>query len=82
CLEALVSGQVRSVAELATVEGISDRYVSSLRRDKQGERRASIWMRNCRRMHTAGGRSPTDVANPANGAALEGARFWRSRPAG
>jgi len=22
-----------------------------LRRDKQGERRASIWMRNCRRMH-------------------------------
>src|SRR5438876_6902732 len=28
--EALVSGQVRSVAELATVEGISDRYVSSL----------------------------------------------------
>ena len=30
CFEALVSGQVRSVAELATVEGISDRYVSSL----------------------------------------------------
>jgi hypothetical protein len=30
CLEALVSGRVRSVAELATVEGISDRYVSSL----------------------------------------------------
>ena len=26
---------------------------------------------------TAGGRSPTDVANPANGAALEGAR-WRA----
>jgi transposase-like protein len=22
-----------------------------VRRDKQGERRASIWMRNCRRMH-------------------------------
>jgi len=30
CFEALVSGQVNSVAELATVEGISDRYVSSL----------------------------------------------------
>ena len=30
CFEALVSGQVSSVAELATVEGISDRYVSSL----------------------------------------------------
>src|SRR5207253_5997420 len=30
CFEALVSGQVRSVAELATIEGISDRYVSSL----------------------------------------------------
>src|SRR5438445_7106184 len=30
CFDALVSGQVRSVAELATVEGISDRYVSSL----------------------------------------------------
>src|SRR5229473_2643201 len=30
CFEALVLGQVRSVAELATVEGISDRYVSSL----------------------------------------------------
>src|SRR3979411_1735958 len=30
CFEALASGQVRSVAELATVEGISDRYVSSL----------------------------------------------------
>jgi hypothetical protein len=30
CFEALVSGQVHSVAELATVEGISDRYVSSL----------------------------------------------------
>src|SRR6266536_4530498 len=30
CFEALVSGQVRSVAELATVEGIIDRYVSSL----------------------------------------------------
>jgi hypothetical protein len=28
--EALVSGQVGSVAELATVEGIRDRYVSSL----------------------------------------------------
>jgi site-specific DNA recombinase len=32
CFEALVSGQVSSVAELATVEGISDRYVSSLLR--------------------------------------------------
>jgi site-specific DNA recombinase len=30
CFEALVSGQVRGVAELATIEGISDRYVSSL----------------------------------------------------
>jgi hypothetical protein len=30
CFAALVLGQVRSVAELATVEGISDRYVSSL----------------------------------------------------
>ena len=30
CFETLVSGRVRSVAELATVEGISDRYVSSL----------------------------------------------------
>jgi hypothetical protein len=30
CFEALVSGQVSSVAELATVEGVSDRYVSSL----------------------------------------------------
>jgi hypothetical protein len=30
CFEALVSGQVGSVAELATVEGVSDRYVSSL----------------------------------------------------
>jgi hypothetical protein len=30
CFDALVSGQVRSVAQLATVEGISDRYVSSL----------------------------------------------------
>ena len=30
CFEALVSGQVRSVADLATLEGISDRYVSSL----------------------------------------------------
>jgi len=30
CFEALVLGQVRTVAELATVEGISDRYVSSL----------------------------------------------------
>ena len=30
CFAALVSGQVRSVAELATIEGISDRYVSSL----------------------------------------------------
>ena len=30
CFEALVSGQVGSVAELATLEEISDRYVSSL----------------------------------------------------
>jgi hypothetical protein len=30
CFEALVSGQVCSVAELATIEGISDRYISSL----------------------------------------------------
>jgi site-specific DNA recombinase len=30
CFEALLSGQVRSVAELVTVEGISDRYISSL----------------------------------------------------
>ena len=30
CFEALVSGRVRSVAELATAEGISDRYVSAL----------------------------------------------------
>jgi site-specific DNA recombinase len=30
CFEALVSGQVGSVAELATLEGISDRYVSSV----------------------------------------------------
>jgi hypothetical protein len=30
CFNALVSGQVRSVAGLAIVEGISDRYVSSL----------------------------------------------------
>jgi site-specific DNA recombinase len=30
CFEALVSGQVNSVAELATMEGVSDRYVSSL----------------------------------------------------
>jgi site-specific DNA recombinase len=30
CFAALVSGQVSSVAELATVEGIRDRYVSSL----------------------------------------------------
>jgi site-specific DNA recombinase len=30
CFAALVSGQVSSVAELATVEGVSDRYVSSL----------------------------------------------------
>ena len=28
--EALTSGRVGSVAELATIEGISDRYVSSL----------------------------------------------------
>jgi hypothetical protein len=26
-------------------------WANRLRRDKQGERRASIWMRNCRRMH-------------------------------
>jgi hypothetical protein len=32
CFEALVSGQVCSVAELATIEGISDRYISSLGR--------------------------------------------------
>ena len=30
CFEALVSGRVRSVAELATEEGINDRYVSAL----------------------------------------------------
>ena len=30
CFEALVSGQVGSVAELATLEEISDRYVSSV----------------------------------------------------
>jgi hypothetical protein len=30
CFQALVSGQVCSVAELAAIEGISDRYVSSL----------------------------------------------------
>src|SRR5260221_8914237 len=30
CFQALVSGQARSVAELATVEGVSDRYLSSL----------------------------------------------------
>jgi hypothetical protein len=30
CFDALVSGQVKSVTELATLEGISDRYVSSL----------------------------------------------------
>ena len=30
CFEALVSGQVDSVAELATLEEISDRYVSSV----------------------------------------------------
>src|SRR6202030_4120453 len=30
CFEALVSGQVGSVAELATLEELSDRYVSSL----------------------------------------------------
>src|SRR5258707_14633425 len=28
CFQALVSGQARSVAELATVEGVSDRYLS------------------------------------------------------
>jgi site-specific DNA recombinase len=30
CFEALVSGQVSSLAELATIEGVSDRYVSRL----------------------------------------------------
>jgi len=30
CFQALVSGQARSVAELARVEGVSDRYLSSL----------------------------------------------------
>jgi hypothetical protein len=30
CFQALVSGQTRSVAELARVEGVSDRYLSSL----------------------------------------------------
>ena len=35
CFEALVSGQVRSVAELATVEGISDR-VSPTRPENTG----------------------------------------------
>src|SRR6202043_3292491 len=30
CFEALVSGQVGSVAELATLEELSDRYVSSV----------------------------------------------------
>jgi site-specific DNA recombinase len=30
CFDALVSGCVKSVAELATLEGVSDRYVSSL----------------------------------------------------
>jgi hypothetical protein len=33
CFEALVSGRVRSVAELATAEGISDRYEPALLRD-------------------------------------------------
>ena len=30
CFDALVTGQVGSVAELATIEGVSDRYVSSV----------------------------------------------------
>jgi site-specific DNA recombinase len=30
CFDALVAGRVGSVAELATIEGVSDRYVSSL----------------------------------------------------
>ena len=30
CFDALVTGRVGSVAELATIEGVSDRYVSSL----------------------------------------------------
>jgi hypothetical protein len=30
CFDALVSGQVQSVAELAALEGVSDRYISSL----------------------------------------------------
>src|SRR5262249_61084574 len=30
CFQALVSGQIRSVAELAAVEGVSDRYLSRL----------------------------------------------------
>jgi site-specific DNA recombinase len=30
CFQALVSGQIRSVAELALVEGVSDRYLSRL----------------------------------------------------
>src|SRR5258707_14308667 len=30
CFQAIVSGQARSIFELATVEGVSDRYLSSV----------------------------------------------------
>jgi hypothetical protein len=45
-----------------------------VRRGKQGERRASIRMRKCRRVRDGRRRSPPDGANPANGMPPEGAR--------
>jgi len=52
-----------------------------LLRDRRDEKRASIRMRNCRRMPTKGGGSPTEVANLATGAAPQEAVFSGGRAA-
>src|SRR5205823_14843576 len=64
-------------------ESCSPRLIGDrLLRDRRDEKRASIRMRNCRRMPTKGGGSPTEVANLATGAAPQEAVFsgGRGRP--
>jgi len=63
-------------------ESCSPRLIGDrLLRDRRDEKRASIRMRNCRRMPTKGGGSPTEVANLATGAAPQEAVFSGGRAA-